>query len=231
MSSVDGAARPVIVEGTATGALCRHGHARWRGYRRHLHRLLPVGRGEGGAAQPQSADHAADARRRAAARPRPPAGTPRRQPVRHHELRARHHGRHQHGHPAQGRVAGAARPPRISRTWSSSRGCACPRPTACSHAAARRWCRATASSAFASACCPTARSSRPSTRRPWWRRSRRRWPRASTASSSRCSTPIAIRHTRPRWRRSPPASRRSCSSSARARSGRSSASTSARRRR
>ncbi len=111
------------------------------------------------------------------------------------------------------------------------RGCACPRPTACSRGAARRWCRATVSSAFASACCPTARSSRPSTRPRWWRRSRRPWPRASTASSSRCSTPIAIRRTRPRWRRSRLASRRSCSSSARARSGRSSASTSARRRR
>ena len=108
MSSVDGPARPVIVEGTATGAFCRHGHARWRGYRRHLHRLLPVGRGEGGAAQPQGPDHAADAGRRAAARPRPAAGTPRRPPVRHHELRPRHHGRHQHRHPAQGRVAGAA---------------------------------------------------------------------------------------------------------------------------
>src|SRR6266545_593135 len=81
MSSVDGPAEPVIVDGTATGALCRHGHARWRGYWRHLHRLLPVGRDQGGAAQPQGAHHAADAWRRAAAWPRPAAGTPRRQPI------------------------------------------------------------------------------------------------------------------------------------------------------
>src|SRR6185295_18201761 len=61
MSSIDGRAPAVTIDGTETGALGRHGHARWRRYWRHLHRLLSVGRGEGGAAQPEGAHHAADA--------------------------------------------------------------------------------------------------------------------------------------------------------------------------